>query len=133
MKYRKGYKYQLFYTENIQTDIIPDIYIETEYIELTIKGLLTVKEGYAWDGASGPTIDTKSSMRASLIHDAFYQLFREEKLGLHYRPEVDRLFCQICKEDGMWPWRANLWYFMVHKFALSASVPENDKEIIEAP
>ncbi len=32
---------------------------------------------------NGPTIETKTFMRASLVHDALYQLMREEHLELH--------------------------------------------------
>ena len=30
---------------------------------------IVIKEGYAWDGASGPTVDTYDSLQPSLIHD----------------------------------------------------------------
>jgi len=74
--YRKGYKYQL----HVDYQILIPIHgfsINTLYLELTQAGLLTICQGYAWDGASGPTIDTKSSMRAALVHDALDQLLRE--------------------------------------------------------
>ena len=38
--------------------------LETKYYTLT-PDCLTIKEEYAWDGASGPTIDSRTSMRAS--------------------------------------------------------------------
>ena len=64
MKYKKGYKYQLVEDEVTKTDIIGYSF-DTKFIRLTLVGVLTVKAGYAWDGASGPTIDSPSSMRAS--------------------------------------------------------------------
>lgn len=70
IKYRDGYKYQL--SEDYQTviEIKPVEFILTEYIRLDIDGTLSIKEGYAWDGPSGPTVDTKNFMRGSLVHDA---------------------------------------------------------------
>ena len=76
MKYRKGYKYQLADDYTIQIDTKPPEEIETQFISLSIDGLLTIKDGYAWDGPSGPTIDTPNFMTPSLVHDAIYQLMR---------------------------------------------------------
>ena len=50
--------------------------------------LLTAKKGYSWDGASG-AINTESWIIASLIHDMFYQLFREELLKRSLRKQAD--------------------------------------------
>ena len=68
--------------------------------------------GYAWDGPSGPTIDTKNFMRGSLVHDGLYQLMREGLLAHEeYRKSADDLLRDICVEDGMSKFRA--WY--VHR------------------
>lgn len=133
IKYTSGYKYQLAEDYTLQTTIIPFKEVNTEFIKLTTTGLLTIKEGYAWDGPSGPTIDTKSSMRGALVHDAGYQLAREELISQHYRIKLDELLHDICVEDGMWRWRARLWYDMVRKFAMSAANAEDEKKIITAP
>ena len=71
--YNGGYKYQLKETSTIAIDISPETPIDTEYITLDSQGNLTIKKGYAWDGPSGPTIDTLTFMRGSLVHDALYQ------------------------------------------------------------
>ena len=80
--YKKGYKYQL--TEAYTVDILihpdADIHSNSGYIDLTAEGTLTIKKGYAWDGPSGPTVDTRNFMRGSLVHDALYQLMREGAL-----------------------------------------------------
>ncbi|MGH7536144.1 MAG: DUF1353 domain-containing protein, partial [Gemmatimonadales bacterium] len=78
IQYRTGYKYQLAADYTVLLAFGPAENIKTEYIcfvrSLQGRGYLTVKEGYAWDGPSGPTVDTKDFMRGSLVHDALYQL-----------------------------------------------------------
>jgi len=138
IKYTSGYKYQLYedYSATngkpLQTTITGyDICLD--FIRLTPDGLLDIKKGYAWDGASGPTIDTDSTFRGSLVHDALYQLMREDLIGQHNRIIADCYLRDICIEDGMWKWRANLWYDGVRKFAMSAANAEADREILTAP
>jgi len=80
---------------------------------------LTIHEGYAWDGASGPTIDTKSFMRGSLVHDALYQLISTKKLGKEHRRDADKVLYRICREDGMSWFRAKYVYYAVRKFGES--------------
>ena len=132
VKYKSGYKYQLVRYYRLKTDI-KGRNIETYYISLNPEGLLSIKKGYAWDGPSGPTIDTKNSMRGALVHDALYQLMREGLLPEDQRGIADKLLRDICIEDGMYGWRANLWYAAVRKFAGFAAEPDNAKEIITAP
>ena len=133
IKYTDGYKYQLAEDYQIMTDIMPEKLIDTPLLRLDVDGLLTIRRGYAWDGASGPTIDTKSSMRGALVHDAFYQLMRMDLLGQHNREAADCLLRDICIEDGMLTLRAKLWYFCVRKFAMPSANAESDREILTAP
>jgi hypothetical protein len=117
----KNYKFQLKNDYVIQTGIeIPETVITPDspmFIELSEEGVLTIRGGYAWDGASGPAINTKTIIRGSLLHDALYQLIRAGKLDKKYREKIDQLFRDICIEDGMWRIRANWVYFAVRKFA----------------
>lgn len=133
IKYSGGFKYQLAEDYSIQTTIIPTKAIITSFIELGITGLLTIKKGYAWDGPSGPTIDSPSFMRGSLVHDALYQLLREECISQHHRETADAMLRDICIEDGMWKWRAHYVYRGVRDFAMGAANAENDKKTITAP
>jgi hypothetical protein len=87
--------------------------------------------GYAWDGASGPTYDSKSSMRASLVHDALYQLMGEYPELLAWRLYADDLLYKICQQDGMWPFRAYLWKKAVNWFGEDAA--EKPDKILTAP
>ena len=133
MKYRKGYKYQLAEPEFFKTPIIPSEPIETEYIDLGTDGSLFIERGYAWDGSSGPAWDSKTSMRASLAHDAIYQLLRMELLHAEHREQSDKLYRDICIEDRMLKFRAKYHYLAVRRFAESASEAKSSKEILIAP
>ncbi len=132
--YKKGYKYQIVEDYATDIDIKPDHDIDIHFISLTLDGHLTVKKGYAWDGPSGPTIDTRNFMRGSLVHDALYQLMREKKLNkeLHRKP-ADKLLRQMCKEDGMWAVRV-WWVYLGVRFGGDPSAdPANKKRVIKAP
>lgn len=133
MKYSKGYKYQLEEYERFWVGLFPDKDINVRFLDLSKEGRLTVYSGYAWDGPSGPTLDTKSSMRASLCHDALYQLMREGLLPPSSREIADQQFYRLCLEDGMNSIRAWWWYRQVCRWAAPAAAPSHRKEIIEAP
>ncbi|OGP67978.1 MAG: hypothetical protein A2W27_03660 [Deltaproteobacteria bacterium RBG_16_44_11] len=132
----KRYKYQLMRDYKYQTTIRlnHDVKIQS-FIMLTTTGLLIIYKGYAWDGPSGPTIDTKNFMRGSLVHDALYQLMRMKLLSVTLKNLADRLLRQICREDGMNWLRAWYVYWCVRLFAKSAATKprESDTKIIEAP
>jgi len=133
--YKAGYKYQLKETYTISIPIQPTALIDDlEYLQLDVDGNLTIKAGYAWDGPSGPTIDTPDFMRGSLVHDALYQLMREGRLDHEiYRGTADRILQDICKEDGMWSVRAWWVYQGVRLFADPAADPGSRKPIVRAP
>ena len=93
IKYRSDYKYQLANKYELYTSITPPQKIESDFLDLSLSGKLVVKKGYAWDGPSGPVIDTKENLRASLVHDALYQLMRRDFLKTRtYRKAADELF-----------------------------------------
>lgn len=131
MRYRAGYKYQLADDEITQT-LLRCSNIKTEYITLTDTGLLVIRQGYAWDGASW-ALDTDSFMRGSLIHDALYQLIRMELLPPEARKVADTQLMKMCKADGMWWLRRRYVARAVRLFAGPAADPSNAKEIHEAP
>ena len=130
IKYRSGYKYQLAEEYTIETGIIGGL-AQTEFLLLSEDGLLTIKSGYAWDGPSGPTVDTSDFMRGSLVHDALYQLMRQGYLSLDAREDVDRLLQVICLEDGMSSFRAHYVFEGVSFFG--EEFVKNEKEIFTAP
>lgn len=134
ISYIGGYKYQLNETYTVAVGICPETRIDTEYIGLDAVGNLRVAKGYAWNGPSGPTIDMLPLMRGSLVHDALYQLMREEHLDHRvYRETADRLLHRICKEDGVKPLFAWLVYQGVRYFADFAADPKTKRPVIQAP
>lgn len=130
IKYKEGYKYQLV-EEYIQETDITGFHIESDYVRLFTDGALVISKGYAWDGASGPTYDSKSSMRASLVHDALYQLCGLNSNLLKFRDYADTLLYNICVEDGMWRFRAWIWKKGVNWFGSKAA--EECDTILIAP
>jgi hypothetical protein len=131
--YAEGYKYQLVKDYDVAVDIIGET-IDSDYIKLTADGMLTVKKGYAWDGPSGPTIDTKDSMRGALIHDALYQSMRDHGLDRSkYKAVADTEFRKACEEDGMSWLRAFYFYYGVKLFGSKSTKPEGDYPIKTAP
>lgn len=120
----RSYKYRVKNTFQISIPIF-GFDIQTEYVALNVKGLLTIKKGYAWDGASGPTKDTKKSKRGSGVHDALYQFFR---LGLldykAFRKTADVIFYKLLLADKMNRFRAWYWYIGVRRHAEFAARPK---------
>lgn len=134
ISYKDGYKYQLVEPYLLKINIIPEQDVDTDYIALTTEGQLTVKKGYAWDGPSGPSIDTKSFMRGSLVHDALYQLMRNDYLNHEVnRKAADQLLHEICRKDGMNFVRAWFVRKAVRMFGNPAADPASKKPVIKAP
>jgi hypothetical protein len=132
--YKAGYKYQLKQDYSMIIPINPATDIDSEFISLQTDGTLTVKSGYAWDGPSGPTIDTLNFMRGALVHDALYQLMREKYLDEKtFRKTADWLLREICRADGMSRIRAWWVYAAVRLGGGPAADPALDNPIKYAP
>lgn len=118
------YKYATLRQQSVETEIYPEVEIcgANGFVYLKERGVLMAQKGYHWDGASGPTFDTSSTMRASLFHDCLYQLLREKQLDVDdYRKDADELLYRLMREDGAWRWRARLWLWAVRWFAGKAA------------
>ncbi|NRA92795.1 MAG: hypothetical protein HRU26_08940 [Psychroserpens sp.] len=115
----KGFK--LLETISIQTDI-KGFSLHTEFVSLTVDGLLTIRAGFLWN-ASGPTIDTKNTREATCYHDAIYVL---ANFGLFNGPcsqsvrkKADVLMYRMLRKNGMMWIRAKIWYRSVRMFGNS--------------
>jgi hypothetical protein len=137
IEYRNGYTYQLTKEYVYQLPVsCPDLSapIDTDYLFLGTNHELIISRGYAWDGPSGPTIDTKNFLRGSLIHDALYQLCRLGYLNSdQYRPLADQILYQVCREDGMSWVRACYIYYGVRWGAKWATKRGTEKPTQIAP
>lgn len=114
MKFKKNRKYTLI-ADYVCPSSINGFATVLPYIVLG-RGLLHIKEGYSWDGPSGPTWDTTNFMRGSLEHDALYQLIREGQLPRSVRRVADLRLFNVCREDGMSLFRAGYVYLAVRVF-----------------
>lgn len=132
IRYSEGYKYQLEADYMFGTGWKLDSTLQTDYVSIGTEGVLVIRKGYAWDGPSGPTLDTKTFMRGSLIHDALYQMIKTFSLGEDYRKSADEILHKVCREDGMGWFRA--WYVKraVRNFGALYSA-SNEEKILEAP
>ena len=134
IKYRAGYKYQLAESYTVAVRIFPNEPVLSEFILLGLDGVLTINAGYAWDGPSGPTVDTKNFMRGSLVHDALYQLMREGRLDAEvWRDHADCLLRDMCVEDGMSQARAWWVHRAVMRCGGPSADPNNNKPELTAP
>ncbi len=129
IKYRRlpTYKYTLAVDAVFSVGARPEAPIITPFIELSADGILTVKAGYSWDGTSGPTMDTLSTMRGGLAHDAMFQLMRLEALeAIIWKHTADTLLYRLLREDGMNWLRANTFYLAVTWFGRSSTSSNQD-------
>jgi hypothetical protein len=121
------YKYQLVADCSLAIDLRPATAIDHPFISLSEDGMLTLQASYAWDGPSGPALDSRNFMRGSLVHDALYQLMR---LGLldhrKHRHQADTILRDLCREDGMSSLRAGIAYYAVRLFGERHARPRTE-------
>lgn len=99
-KKRIRYKFTLVEDYAIDTDIVPRAAVNTPFLQLDSSGRLSIRRCYSWDGATG-ALNTRNIIRASLVHDALYQLMREGHVASSQRLAADRLMHTICVAAGM--------------------------------
>lgn len=130
LAYKEGYKFQTAENYSVQTTIL-GVTASTSYAHLNTEGLLTIYAGYAWDGASGPAIDTPDFIRGSCVHDVLYQLIWEGLIPIYYRKDADNILIRICKEDGMFA--ARRWWVKLAVNTFGARALENTNPVLYAP
>jgi hypothetical protein len=130
LKYYDGLKYEVGEDFWVQT-ALREVAAFAGPVRLFADGTLHIRKGFTWNGASGPTYDTKTSQRASLVHDALYFLMSEGKLALKYRPVADQLLADLGKQDGMFGWRASVWRWAVDTFGGPAA--RHKRKLLVAP
>lgn len=63
---------------------------KSQFIVVQADGRITVVPPYMWDGASGPTIDDRATVKPALEHDVLYQLIRTNVLSPGDRKHADK-------------------------------------------
>jgi hypothetical protein len=110
IKYRKRRKWK-YTLEGMYSIFIGKEFPDIVFRFIEIKdGTLYIADDYAWDGPSGPTFDSKKTLRPSLIHDAIYQLMREGIISVEFKEPIDKLFFKELRNNKVWFIRARLWY-----------------------
>jgi len=145
--YKDGFRFRLERPARFQTDICGCVG-GNSYVHITADGDLFIQAGYCWDGASGPTMDTISTRRAALAHDALYQLIRLGYLpgdDPGVREKADALLQRLMDEDspqgGRFGWlkerwndfRGFVWYRSVRRFGGSSAAPQAERKELVAP
>lgn len=132
LAYFDGLKYEAAEDFWVQTPIKGVFaYSKCGRVKLLSDGTLHIKKGFTCNGASGPTVDTKSSMRTAFVHDALYLLISEGRLACKYRAVADQLLADLGSQDGMFGWRARLWQWAVNTFGGPAS--RHERKVLYAP
>lgn len=134
--YKGGFKYQLSQPARIPVHYPIAKGVSNDWASLISEDGLSsmyVNEGYAWDGPSGPTFDTKTFMRGSLLHDVCYQFVRDGLLSPVWRGYADLELRRICLEDGMSRFRAGYVYLGVKHFAHRSARADGRRHEMSAP
>lgn len=120
--------YRLLEDESVQIDI--PVSVASPLINIQWR-TLTVSAGFIWDGASGPTLDTKATHRASMFHDALYKLLRKGLLPQARKATADKLLRDLMIEDRQTPLgyiRAWYYYGFVRMFGAKYCAVTETKE-----
>lgn len=109
----RGWKYRLDEEVRVRVDWHPPTTLKLPYFKLDPDGILTLEEGFMWDGPSGPTWDTPNWMLPSAVHDAMYRFLRADLIPERYkaRKHADDLMYEMLLDRGMSYFRA--WYSWV--------------------
>jgi len=104
-----------------------------DFVKFCSDGRLIIRNGYFWNGPSGPTFATTNTLFPSLIHDALYQLIELDVISAseNSRETIDKIFHELLLEHGMNPIRAKLWYWAVRTFGGSRITKYNEAEEIQ--
>lgn len=130
--YKEGFKYQL---SRVHSFTLPKRFkgiVWADDFLCVDGGIVYVRKGYAWDGPSGPAIDTENFMQGSLRHDVKYQLMRLKVLPQSFRAEADTQLVEDCRNDGMCYVRQKWVYVGVKYGAAFAANPDNVRKVQEA-
>lgn len=116
----------------MHTGILPDSFIQTEFVNLTLTGVLLIKRGWCWDGAT-MAFDTEDFKLPSCIHDAFYHLLKRGLLDRSWRREADTIMLRFCRFTKMPWWRRAYVFAAVRGGAWAVIAAEVDRGSPQLP
>jgi hypothetical protein len=112
-------KFEIIEATTVKGPILGYSY-KDDLVELNKNGFLTVFEGFTW-GASGPTIDTKSTRKGSCFHDAYFHISNQGVFkgdnSLSIMHSTNEFLHSTLLDEGAWEWRADKWYFFLEEFS----------------
>jgi hypothetical protein len=111
-----AWKYRVRVKEEYQTGIKLSVPAYLGPLTMRPDGTVILGVGYAWNGASGPAINTDTNYTASAFHDALYQMIREGLLKMSDRKRADEILRELCLRAGMNKFRAWYFYHTVRRF-----------------
>jgi hypothetical protein len=123
MKYSTGknpHRYFLDESISIQTAITGH-HAKRILMELMPDGLLMLRCNFLWNGSSFVQ-DTPACMRASAFHDALCRMISQGLLPASVRPAADKLYYDLCREDGMSWLQAKVRYAGLRVYGIVSSI-----------
>lgn len=101
----KKYRYELLEDYKTKIDNIPIFILPEVFYGLGVDGHLLIRKGYRWKGTSGLAFDTENVIRASCVHDVFYQMLREDQIPMAWKTLADKALYRLMLADG----KKGLW------------------------
>ena len=96
----------------------PEFMVKHNFFHIYRTGLVLIKKGYFWNGAN-LIKDSKKNLRASCVHDTYCQAMSLYILPMkRFRAKSDRVFSDICKQDGMNRFIAKLYYIGLRVYGI---------------
>lgn len=115
----------------------PNLYFKDGGVEIWLDNkskvpFLFLCAGFAHDGASGPTFDTRSSWIGAAAHDGMYRWLRHDSMPeldhTCWRAYADALMYRLCRQAGMNYFRARWWYKALRKFGDPSARPSKKRK-----
>jgi hypothetical protein len=131
--YKKGFKYQICEEYRANVGIVGyDVKSKDGWVRLKPDGELILKNGFGWDGSSGPTWDNNHDKQSSAEHDALCKLVRWGLLPSFLLHQINERYRDRCIEDGMWKAKARLRFWVLEKCDFYIK-PSSRQKIYYAP
>lgn len=130
--YRTGFNNQLSDKFIISHDLLPKESVSTKWLSLHNQ-ILTIEEGYGWDGDTGLIEQNKCTVLASCVHDALYDLLRRGLIHYSYRLQADQLYLELAILGGLPRLRAMVRYYAIRWFGEPHSLSSAIKPPLSAP